>query len=510
MSSEEFDTTLSQLDRLIQNGQHGQARELLVNTNLSQLPRKYIFPFADVARRVNTPKMIVKLLRPLILNDSPTESPATNQEKALYATGLSRLGSFAEAQALLKTLESETAPEVLLFQAQNFMLQWDDLSAIPKLNKLITHRMASPYQIFVAKINLAACYIAEMNWKEGDSILQETRQEIESSARNKNKSENDLESFRLLYANSLELSAQSSLQQTEYTKALEFISRGEKFLLGTSSRYEMLLKKWNSIVKLMQSPNNSSALEDFLHLKNESFKARNWETLRDLEFYQALALRDDGLFIKLYHGTPYSSFRKRIKHLYAPTFIIPNSLVWDVNFLAPTETRFKTFDLSKGCETDGANAMTDTPLLFNLLKILTKDFYRPVHIGSLIALLYEGEHYNPISSPEKALQAIKRLRKWFTDHDVPLDIEASETTFKLVANSKYGLRLSYRQQPLTKHTSTLERLVNHFIDQAFSAKEVSEQLEISLSHSRQFLKWAVEQKKIKAIALGRSARYRLK
>jgi hypothetical protein len=509
MTPEELNNHLNQFDRLIQGGQHGQARELLASLNLSHLPRKYIFPFADIARRLNTPKLIVKLLSPVILGEFQNEGLATIQEMALYATGLSRLGSFAEATQILKKIENEAVPEVLLFQAQNFMLQWDDLSAIPKLNKLLTHPLTTPYQSFIGKINLAACYIAEMNWREGEKILQDTRLEIENSARNKNKRAGDLESFRLLYANSLELSAQAATQQLQYLKALEYISRGEVFLTGTSSRYELLLKKWKAIVELMQNPTEKNCLSRFLHLKNESLKAGNWETFRDLEFYQALALRDDGLFIKLYHGSPYASFRKRIKQLYRPSFTIPNSMLWDVNF--PNKNRdVKTFDLSKGCETDGKKALNKTPLLFHLLQILTKDFYRPVHIGKLISQLYEGEKYNPASSPDKALQAIKRLRKWFLDHEIPLDIETSETTFKLIATGAYRIRLSFRKQTLTKHSSTFERLLIHFEKQNFTAKDVSEQLEISLSMARSFLKWALEQNKIKTLALGRSARYRLK
>jgi hypothetical protein len=495
---------------MVRNGEHGKARDILLSKLSSMdIPRSYVLKFADLARRVNMPKTLVSVLRPIVLEEFPGSAPATTSEKALYATGLSRLGSFASAQEILKDLDDNEAPEVLLFQAHNFMFQWDDLSAIPKLRKFIAHPAASSYLRGVGKINLAACLISQLNWEEGQRVLADLREEIAAATPT-----DDFLSFRLLYANSLELSAQSAVMQGQLDLALAFIQRGEEFLQDTRSRYEILLKKWRVIVDLLKHPKNPESLPKFLSLKNEALKARNWETLRDLEFYQAIALRDDHLFIKLFHGSPYSSFRKRIKELYRPNFPVPKVIDWNPHeFEDPLNESKPTavFDIKHGREIGkaGSTSLLESPLLGKLLKILTQDFYRPLSIGALIANLYEGEHYNPISSPEKAIQAVKRLRRWFSENEIPLDIEQVDTTFKLVSTKPYSIRLSYRQEAASKNSVHLERLFTHYSNQIFTAREIAEELEIPLSSARTFLSWAVKNRKVTQLAAGRSARYKI-
>jgi hypothetical protein len=468
-----LDQLVEKLDVLIRQGEHGKARDILL-TELGSLdlPRSYIFKFADLARRVNTAKTLVTILRPIVLNEVPGAAPATAAETALYATGLSRY----------------------------------DLSAIPKLRKFIAHSTPSTYLRWVGRTNLAACLISQLHWEEGQRVLADLREEITRTSDSE-----DPVNFRLLFANSLELSAQSAVMQGQLDLALEFIKRGEAYLQNTRSRYEILLKKWRVIVELMKAPRNPEALARYSELKSETVKARNWETWRDLEFYQALALRDDQLFIKIYHGSPYASYRKRLKDLYRPQFPIPRTFNWNLRDSESPKALERFFDLKLGRDSKAkaAESLLESPLLNNLLKILTHDFYRPLSIGALIAQLYEGEYYNPISSTEKALQAVKRLRKWFSENKIPMDIEQIDTTFRLVSTEPYAIRLSYRQEEVSKHSLILERLLTHYSNQIFTARELAAELEIPLTTAQSFLAWAIKSRKVKQLAAGRSARYRI-
>ncbi|MGZ5279476.1 MAG: hypothetical protein ACXWC9_06020 [Pseudobdellovibrionaceae bacterium] len=499
---------LSQLDQLTRKGQQGSARQILVETNIKKIPRAQVAAFADLARRLNMPKLMLVLLRPLIHQQLLGEAPASIQEKALYATALSRTGVFLEAQKILQGLDDEKNPEVLLFVAQNLMLQWDYLSAIPKLKKYVARTEITPYMKWVGKVNLASSLIGEMRWKEAEEMLHSLRTELEVM----DPQSEEAESYALLHANALGLLAHSSFLQGDLQGAQKAVQESRRILTGSQSRYELLAKKWQAIIQLFQQPKDTESLRQFRQLKEEAVKARDWETARDFEFFEALSLRDDEQFLRLYHGTPYTSYRKRIKKIYQPQVQIPKMVEW--NFAGPDgsptgDDGNRIFDLSKGCELGGRSNLASQPLLFRLLRFLTKDFFRPVALGSVFSALYPDEKFNPETSPNRAYLVAKRLRKWFETHDIPLEIEVDNEWFRLKALKPYAIRVSFQNFNVSKNDALLESLQRHFGERKFSADQVIDEIGLSPSQVQKFLTWAVQRRKLRRSKAGRSALFAL-
>lgn len=501
-SEHKLSTWIQEVDSLIRRGQQGQAREKLVELNLAQIPRQQKSEIADIARRLNMPKMMLGILKPLVYREKVQNDPASILERALYATALSRIGVFQEAQMILNDLNEEDDARILLFLAQNFMLQWDSYSAIPKLKKYLARPDISDYQRLVGQVNLASSLIGEMRWQESHEVLESIWKSVKSTPKDSGEQEN----LGLLYANSLGLAAHAAFLQGQPIQAERYLQEADKILIGTKSRYELLLKKWKSILILFRPGKTNEDVEEFRHMLEEARKAKDWETVRDFEFFLALALRDDALFLQVYHGTPHISYRKRIKKIYAPKFSIPKMYDW--NLLGTNSNR--RFDLSKGCEEGGKARLTSQPLLFQLLQLLTKDFYRPVALGSIFSKLYPKEKYNPLTSPNRTYLVIKRLRAWFEKNGIPLEIEVVDDLAKLIAKEPYQVRVSYQTIAVTKNDSYLESLEHHFFDQSFSLEQLCRALDIALSSAKKFVTWALKNQRLRKSGVGTKAKYRLK
>ncbi len=495
----DYKALISKLDDLIRNGQQGEARALLLELSPHKIPRSHAVSIADLARRLNMPRLIILTLKHIVRSEQPISPPPSDREWALYATGLSRLGVFTEAQKILDSLRHSDSPEVLLFQSQHFMLQWDLESAILKLKKYIDQGQISQYERLVGLVNLAACYTWEKQSQAGEEIISRIWDEVAKQGHE--------EGHKLIYGYSIELAAEIAIQEKQFEKAEALIAKASSLLSGSKSRYEFYVKKWKSILGLLKAPDSESRLKELHWVKGEAQKLAEWEVVRDCEFYEALARRDDALFIRVYNGTSLPSFRKRIKKIYKPDFAIPRDFVWR---FGESSSPSRIFDISKGCEEGGQKALSPYPLLFNLLRVLTEDFYRPAPLGTLIDHLYPDEFFNPHSTPQKTYQIISRLRQWFKDESIPLDIVVDDKDYQLVALDTYSIRVVRSQSAVSKNAALVERLKVQFGGNAFTSNDVASALSLAPRSAQRFLSWALENKKVSKLASGRSARYRLK
>lgn len=495
---------VARLNLLIRQSQQGPARDELLKTNFKKVPREQVAAFADLARRLNMPKIMLSLLKPIVRKEIPSAPPPTPLESALYATALSRLGVFTEAQNILKKIDPVDTPEVLLFSAQNFMLQWDYLGAIPKLKKYVARAEITPYARLVGKVNLASSLIGEMLWNEAEVLLSELVCELDEAARF---STEEADAFSLLQANALGLMTHAAFLREDIRTAEKCVAESARLLAGSKSRYELLAKKWQAILNLFARPDDADQLGEFRKLKAEAVSARDWETARDFEFFEALSLRDDELFLRLYHGTPYTSYRKRIKKIYQPKIVIPKMVEWkwngsnSVNENGPV----RVFDLSKGCEVGGRANLTTQPMLYRLLQFLTKDFYRPVALGSVFSALYPKEKFNQETSPNRTYLVAKRLRKWFEVNDIPLDIEVENEWFRLRALRPYAIRISFQNFNISRNDAIFESVQKVFGVRKFAVEELATELDLTVSQSKKFLTWALKRRKIRRFRAGKTS-----
>lgn len=497
-SAIDYQPHIEELSRLLNEGHQGQARKKFLALNFKRIPRNLALPFADMARRMNMPKITLKILKPIVRAETTINPLPTDQEKALYATALSRLGVFDETLTLLKNINNDTAPESLLFQAAVFMLQWDYEAAIPLLRKYISVPTLSVYDRLVAQVNLASALIWNGQNSAGDLLLKEVWSEIGKQPQ--------LKSFKIIHGYSVELAAESKILASEWSKAQWFTLHGQRLLTGTHSRYEFYAKKWKAVLILLWKPEDPAALASLHFIKSEAFKLSEWEIARDCDFFEALAFRNDELFIKVFLGTPFPKFRERILRIYKPQFEIPDSILWR---LGPQKTEGPTFDIEEfGAGTK--SALIRTPILYSLFQILTRDFYKPVALGTVASELYPGEHYNPNSSPLKIQQVIKRLRQWFKENSIPLDVELKKEHLALVSDVACALKINRVTSQISKEKFLMLQLKKKYGKDMFTSHEAATVLGLSPRTIQRLLIQALELKWLVRDGAGPSTRYQVK
>ncbi len=484
------------LDHLIRDGQLGVARERLLEFSVKSIDRTQVIEVANLARRLNMPKMMIKFLRPIVRSQYKLQSPATEQELALYATALSRLGVFAEAESILKKLKSKEVPEVLLYQAMTEMFQWNYTSPVSKLKKYVQSKTISEYERLVGYVNIAASYIWNMEWQKGQATIQIIQEEIDRSS--------DPHSHRLIYGYSFELLAEMSILQRNFKNGDAYLLQAEDILRGSKSRYEFFVKKWKAISKALQNFESSKSLDELRIVRKEAIELKDWETYRDCEFYEALARRDQDLFLKVYYGTPYASFRSRVQKIFQPNFSLDKRITWTLN---PENISSRP---SLALKSDLFQKLEDKPLLEKLFSLLCQDFYRPLALGSLVSKLYPDEYFNPDSSPQKAWQIVDRLRTWFHEQSLPLDIELNEETCRLISRESCQIPVQEIQDLQNSDERKFMQAALHFKDHPFGAKELSELLKISKRSAQNFCQLGLQSKKIIQTSAGRSTRYKFR
>lgn len=484
----------------------GEARQMLQELNLQKISRADAVAFADVGRRLNMPKFMLQVLRPLVRSEIPLSPPVTVKELALYATGLSRIGSFREAEKILNGLEGQGSPEIWLYQAQNQMLQWNYTKPIAPLKRYIRAQGITEYERLVGRVNLAASHVWNMKWEAGDEVLADIQHEVLKKP--------DLESYRLIHGYSFELMAEMAILKGDWSAAETWIVKARDLLTGSRSRYEFFVKKWQAILNLLKSPEVPEHLENLRQVRAEALQLKDWETRRDCEFYEALATRNDQLYLKVYFGTPYLSYRKRIEAIYNPSFALPADFLWNlsgVGGLGDVEP-IRIFNMRSACEEGGEAQLTSKPLLYKLLDVLTRDLFRPLALGSLVAEIYPDEYFNPVTSPQKAYQAIVRLRDWFQENNIPLDVVVEGDNYQLIATAPFFIRLWVDTNKVApeKKSSELEQLAQIMQDQIFTSADAARELQISPRSAQRILEKALANRRLLKTAAGRSTRYRFR
>ena len=136
----------------------------------------------------------------------------------------------------------------------------------------------------------------------------------------------------------------------------------------------------------------------------------------------------------------------------------------------------------------------------------------PIAPGNLYSSLYPDEYFNPDSSPNRMYQVVQRLRKWYRDNNIPLNVKVDKNHFLLEMKGDYGILLpkTYQKMGNEQYHAYLNRLREEWPYKTFSGGEAQKFLEISKSSFFKFSSWATTNKKLYKSGTGRSTLYRLK
>lgn len=498
-----LDQILVAAENKMRSGERAEARRLLLllkdhtkgKINGHSLNRAKRSKAASLARRAGLLPLALQLMSPIVRPKTPISPPATDEELATYGLILLNLGAIEECDRILETA-NQLHPEILIAKAFSKIRSWNYSKAIEYLESYTAQPALTPYQKMTALVNLAASFVAIGDLKRGRSLIENILTETEQQG------------WSLLHRNSMELLAQTAVQEEHFDEARKILEK------MTATEDDLFIQKWLTIANLKESPESRSSQDSILKLKNRATELNHWETVRDCDYHLALARQDNPLMLKVYFGTPFKSFRDRIRHSTSEWLTIPRTHSMT---MTGTPAPPRVFDLRQASEIQQSDVrLPKERVLHKTIKTLTSDLYRPFPVGSIHSSVYAGEQFNFSSSPQRVAFLIHRLRAWLDESGIPLDILNNRDGYRLSSSDAFGFQY-WDQGPEFPATDApnsnrlyeewLESL-SHLRESDFSAHDVAKQLKIAERTARYFLKWAIEANLLMRVGSGRGIRYR--
>lgn len=479
---------LAKLDSLTKQGQR-----LLVLKELSRLIKSGLTSsirpqLARIANRNHSYVLALRILHPLIREDREKMAEAGSEALNIYATSLMWIGALEESQECLHRIKGST--DALLTEAFVYFAQWDYIKSIPPLLKYINSSQTSPYQKLVGRINLLAAYIAFGDLKLAKDVFEPLIQELQSNP-----------NYKLLHGNCLELRAQIAILDTDYKSALNFLGDSEKSLSDQPGRYLLYVNKWKAVCNLALSPQDSIAKESLLKVKDEALLLKNWETIRDCDFHLARLSENHDLLQRILLGTPYQGYHDRVQSLFGVSMSQSRRLEFCPS--EPSTSPIRTgLDLNKISENAFLNS-TSWPLI----RLMTKDIYRPPRMGVVFNGIYGREYFDPFTSPQRVRNSIFRFNEWAEQNSCEFKIKIHDGDFKLVGAPGLSILTTQRERPLDSWQAALMFFKQQNESRSFSSSDLAKILGITQRSAVSILQKGLGSNKIQKIGKGRNSRY---
>lgn len=444
---------LESIDADIRAGRQAKARKDLTDLCRATVPREHRLRVGALSRRAGLPYLSLRLLAPHVRPAGKKIGDATPEEKAEYAAGLIYVGASGEALEILSSL-GKAPTEAALFTAFALFAQWEYARAIPVLSEYVRAGGLTDYQRLVGNVNLAAALVTERHSDDAAKLLSA----IEKQSREGQS--------QLLHGVILLLSAQNHVFQKNWAEADRYLELAQEDLKNSESLEALFVRKWKAIASLLRKQADGD--RNMLAIRDEAVRRGHGETVRDIDRFLALHHRDESLFIHVYYGTPYDSFRRRLKSDadfrvdLPPVYSLKLGEGWD----PPVSV-----DVARGEASDGRKPLKFGGHVHLLLKEFCHDFYQSSSLTALHARVYEGEYFNPISTPAKMHRLMVRLREWLEGENIPLRIEEKRSNYRLVGEAPCWLTV--KERTLTSSHPQLDQLQSKFADDKFSVKEAS-------------------------------------
>jgi hypothetical protein len=483
--NEEIET----INDFIRAGLGHRARRALRQVAGRKIPREKVREVANLARRANLLGLALRLLNPVVRPTGKALRVATDAEKAEYAASLTYVGASEEALTILRGINPRTVPDALLFQAFALFSQWDYAGAIPLLNAYLQTPGLGAYALLVGKLNLLAALVDERRHVEAENVSKEILQETEGKG------------FDFVRGSAWELAAQHYLFQRQWEKTEECLRQAEAILQESESLERFYVTKWTAILHFLRSGASPIALRRLEQVQEQARRLQHWETVRDCDRVIATSCQDSSLLTHVYFGTPYASLRRHLLDEYGQTVALPSSYVWQLDARRAADVTLDAF-LGEGPK---HRRLKSGQLLHRLLKTLTSDFYRPVRVASAHFQLYPDDYFNPVSSPARVHEAVRRLRHWFQNERMPLTIDELGGFYRLRALGPCAVRV----QREVVEPPWVARLRAQWGEKSFSAPDAEKTLRMTGRSVRRLLKEGLERGFLTRQGNGPATRYAL-
>jgi len=473
--------TTAELQRLADKGDNLLVQRALQGLKFRSLKRQERLPLATIARQVGRADLSLKILSPVIRPPNTIPTDPTDQEKTIYAASLIRLGANEEGAQLLTSVNVKKAPNSLLFRGHAFVGKWDYRSAIPQYLAYSQIPSLTDREKILAILNLAASYVHEDEYQQAERYLDELLASAQTS----------------LLGSALEVSAQRWIGLKEWSRAEQDLDRAEELLKGAGGLESLFVRKWRVFLEVKRTKGKTKSLQSLQLLREEAFKQKHWETIRDADLLEGITCQRVDLLHRLYFGTPHESFRTRLFRSLSFPLDLPDHYDWT---LSPGGT--KLLDLNQA---RAQRSLSEGQ--FKLLRALTSDFYRPFRVASLHSLIYPGEYFNPFTSPARVRQAVVGLHAWFSKNRLPISIVTSEEAYRFNSSTQATLRVP---NPAMKTDSTFQRLLKEVGNSGeFTVTAANRILKLPPRTLSRLLKKGVDEGFLEREGKGKSLLYRL-
>ncbi len=504
--------SIATIESLIRSGQMSEA-QLRLNEELPKLKPESLPIWARLARRSGNNDKPLKLLFNKIRKETTDLQPNSVAEIAEYAACLTRFGACEEAFTLLNSLAPDAPssyPPVAFYWAFLHARDWNYADALKQLKIYAAAPGLDEYDKAIATLNLASCHLALGQTEKAELAVAHLNQcEFETS-------------WVLLQRNIAELQTQLAFKKKDFNTALAIIAK-EKDAVSPQSQIahgdaeenktrlisynDLYIKKWHTLVTAFQNPNDPQLSSRFLELRHDAAKMRDWETIRECDYYHGHLTRNKKQLLRVFFGTPFALYRKRIliENPWLEAEIETEYIFKASRQASPT----KLLDLKTGKINGEPTAIRPGMILHRLIYRLFSDLFRPLSIGEVFYIASPNQFFDPNSAPLRAHQVIHRLRKWIKKLDLDLDVSERDGYYR--ARLKEGLAVRYSpEQPAGTPSSEsiyIEKLKDHFAKTIFSASEAMESLQVSQSKANRILANAVQEGRIVKIGVSRATRY---
>lgn len=310
----------------------------------------------------------------------------------------------------------------------------------------------------------------------------------------------------LLYGNCLELSSQSAMFQRDFSRAAEFLEKGLCVFGEKKNIYEFFVRKDQAFLRLLNEGPNAAALDELAGIRREAETLGHWESIRDCDFYRAVAEQDDRLLNHVWYGTPFASYREKMVEMYGSPVQISRSHVWRSD--EQEERPNRVFDMRLAKEGNVAE-LKPGQLVHRLFAILNSDYYRPFRMGEIYSKLFPNDYFCPFSSPDRIYQLVKRLRQWLAKSGIPIQVVEKDGDYALASEEPYGIKVYKEKVGKPSQLVVFLRLKQEWGERLFSARELSEFAEFSHSKANTLIAWAVDHGFLEKVGSGPRIKYRL-
>lgn len=476
LNEQGYQEQLKQWDAWIREGQAAKVGILCRQLNHKKIPRSLLLEYAQIARRVGAPDLIILWLRSIIYSTKSLEQKATLQEKAIYGLGLLRLGAFGEAEKILNSVDPRLDPQVYFYKASLYINQWAYKKAVPLLKKYIKHPDIPAYQKLVGRLNLCASLVSLEKLQFAEVEISRLMKLLDRGG------------HQLLKGNLLEIRAQLYYVKGEVALALQSLDQSQQ-LLKHANKMILFVEKWKILTSLKATPNDPKLLRSLQQLLEKARQAKEWEIVRDCDLHLAQYQKEGALFLKVYWGSLFRDYKEKVKKL------SPGK--W-------TESSYYDWGQSDSLQALDIVALAPTKLLKSLFFILTREFYRPLRTTEILGYLYPDNYYNAGSDPIKLQRLIQRARQWITKNNIPVRIQSYRNSYKLELTSAARIRI----------TASLSSEVINYIPKdfknkrSFSTKEWALVQKVSRRTAQRQIQYHINLGQIEAFSFGPSAKFR--